>query len=137
MTEYHFPQDLSDPLSAVMADLVRRRVSVIVAISPNVAIAAKAATAAIPIVFAADQDPTQLGLVDSFARPGGNATGVSFLLQEVSAKRLEFLHRLIPNSVRIAVLVNPSVPSAVATVVSQLQEAARVRRLQIRSRGQI
>ena len=130
--EYHFLEDdRSHFLSTVMSDLVSRRVTVIVAISPNVAIAAKAATTTIPIIFAADQDPAKLGIVDSFARPGGNATGISFLLQEVSAKRLELLRRLIPSSVRIAVLVNPSVPSAIATVVPQVREAARVLGLQI------
>ena len=116
--EYHWLEGQYDRLPALMADLVRRRVAVIATpgTTPGT-IAAKAATATIPIVFGVAEDPVQLGVVVSLARPGGNATGSNFFSQEVVAKRLQLLHELVPKAVRVAVLVNPAnAPNTEATV---------------------
>ena len=94
-------------------------------------IAAKAAVATVPIVFGVGDDPVQLGLVTSLARPGGNATGINFFVQEVGAKRLRLLHDLIPNAVRIAVLVNPMNAAVETTTLREVQEAAPALGLQI------
>jgi putative ABC transport system substrate-binding protein len=100
---------------------------------PAAAFAAKAATATIPIVFGVGDDPVKLGLVTSLARPGGNATGVNFLVLEVTSKRLALLHELVPKAARIAVLVNPaaSAPTTEATL-RDAKEGARALGLQIR-----
>jgi putative ABC transport system substrate-binding protein len=130
--EYHWLEGQFDRLPALMADLVRRRVAVIA--TPNylaVAIAAKSATATIPIVFGVGDDPVKLGLVDSLARPGGNATGVNFFTTEVAAKRLAFLHELVPKAIRVAVLVNPGNATTAETTLRDVQEAARAIGLQI------
>jgi putative ABC transport system substrate-binding protein len=123
--EYHWLEGQYDGLPALMADLVRRKVAVIATPGSVVAsLAAKAATATIPIVFSAAQDPVQLGLVASLARPGGNATGINFFSQEVVAKRLRLLHDLLPKAVRIAVLVNPANASTAESTLRDVQEAA-------------
>jgi putative ABC transport system substrate-binding protein len=130
--EYHYFEGQYDRVPALVADLVRRRVAVIV--TPGVtsaALAAKAATATIPIVFGVGEDPVQLGLVASLARPGGNATGVNFFSQEVLAKRLRLLHDLVPKAVRVAVLVNPANPSVAEMTLRDVQEAAPTIGLQI------
>jgi putative ABC transport system substrate-binding protein len=130
--EDHWLEGDYDRLPALVADLVRRRVAVIA--TPGItsaALAAKAATATIPIVFGVGEDPVQLGLVASLARPGGNATGVNFFSQEVLAKRLRLLHDLVPKAVRVAVLVNPANPSIAENTLREVQQAAPTIGLQI------
>jgi putative ABC transport system substrate-binding protein len=130
--EYHWLAGQSDPLPALIADLVRRRVAVIaVPAATTAAIAAKAATATIPIVFGVGEDPVKLGLVASLARPGGNATGMNFFGQEVNGKRLELLHELAPTAVRVAVLLNPANATGAESTFREVQESARAIGLQI------
>ena len=130
--EYHYIEGQYDRMPALAADLVRRRVAVIATPgSSPAALAAKAATITIPIVFGVGDDPVRLGLVASLARPGSNATGVNFFTQEVVAKRLGLLHELVPKAVRVAVLVNPANASSAETTLREVQEAARTLGLQI------
>ena len=128
--EYHWLEGQYDRLPALIADLVRRQVAVI-ATPGNGAVAAKAATATIPIVFGVAGDPVKLGLVASLARPGGNATGINFFNSDVTAKRLRLLHDLVPKAVRIAVLVNPANASSAEPTLRGVQEAASAIGLQI------
>jgi putative tryptophan/tyrosine transport system substrate-binding protein len=130
--EYRWAENQIDRLPALADDLVRRRVAVIVAIgNTNVALAAKAATTTIPIVFGVGEDPVRFGLVASLARPGGHLTGVNFFNAELSEKRLELLRMLTPDAVRIAVLVNPENPTSRETTSRDAQAAARSMGLQI------
>jgi putative ABC transport system substrate-binding protein len=131
--EYHLLEGQFDRLPAVMADLVRRRVAVIVVFGGDAAIAAKAATATIPIVFATSEDPVKWGIVASLARPGGNVTGMNFFNTELDAKRLGLLHELMPRAVRVAVLYNPAgdAPGSTPPELQDLQEAARAIGLQV------
>src|SRR6516165_8581826 len=123
--EYRWAQDLVDRLPALAADLVQRRVNVIVAASGTPgAVAAKAATATIPIVFAVASDPIKLGFVESLNRPGGNLTGVTNLNLEIGPKRLEVLHALLPTATDFAVLVDPTGPAITEPFVRELQAAA-------------
>jgi putative ABC transport system substrate-binding protein len=129
--EYHWLEGQYNRLPALMADLVRRQVAVIATPGTSLAVAAKAATATIPIVFGVGEDPVQLGIVASLARPGGNATGINFFANEVVAKRLRLLHDLVPKVVRVAVLINPGNASVAATTIREAQEAAPTIGLQI------
>jgi putative ABC transport system substrate-binding protein len=130
--EYHWLEGGQyDRLPALMADLVRRQVAVIATLGNVPALAAKAATATIPIVFSVADDPARLGLVTSLARPAGNATGFNILVQEVTAKRLRLLHDLVPKAVRIAVLINPANASSTESTVREVQKAAPTMELQI------
>jgi ABC-type uncharacterized transport system substrate-binding protein len=132
MVEYHWLNGQYDHLSSLMADLVRRRVAVIATPGSNpAALAAKAATTTIPIVFGVGADPVRMGLVASLARPGGNATGINFFVAEVLAKRLGLLHQIVPKAVRIAVLVNPANASTAEAALRNIPEAARAIGLQI------
>ena len=129
--EYHNLDGKFDRLPAVMADLVRRRVAVIATLGTAPALAARAATATIPIVFSVGQDPVKLGLVASLARPGGNATGFNFFSHETEAKRLSLLHELVPKAVRIGMLVNPTNAANTEATLPDVREAAHALGLQI------
>jgi putative tryptophan/tyrosine transport system substrate-binding protein len=128
--EYHWLEGQWDRLPALMADLVRRRVAVITTPAEAGALAAKAATTTIPIVFRVGEDPVKLGLVASLARRSGNATGVNFFEGELVAKRLSLLHELVPKAVRVAVLVDPANATSAETTL-RVQEVARTLGLQI------
>jgi putative tryptophan/tyrosine transport system substrate-binding protein len=124
--EYRWADGQNDQVSALLADLVRRQVTVIAAPgSTPVALAAKAATATIPIVFAIASDPVQIGLVASLNRPGGNLTGVVTLNVEIAPKRLELLHELFPTATSFALLVNPTTPTLAEPVSKRVQASAR------------
>src|SRR5450755_4047779 len=129
--EYHWLEGHYDRLPALLADLVRRQVAVIATPGNVPSIADKAATATIPIVFGVGDDPVRLGLVASLARPGGNATGINFFVNEVTAKRLRLLHDLVPKAVRIAVLLNPANAAVAESTLREAQKAAPTLGLQI------
>ena len=129
--EYHWLEGHRDSLPALLTDLVRRQVAVIATPGNVTSLAAKAATATIPIVFGVGDNPVKLGLVASLARPGGNATGINFLVTEVVAKRLRLLHDLLPKAVRIAVLMNPANAASAGSTLREVQEAATTIGLQI------
>src|SRR5262245_32225464 len=120
--EYRWAEDRLDRLAELAADLVRHNVSVIAAPANASALAAKAASSSIPIAFGVGDDPVKMGLVVNLARPGGNATGISFLTVEVVPKRLGLLRELVPAAIRIAVLVNPANNPG---TLSALEPAAR------------
>jgi putative tryptophan/tyrosine transport system substrate-binding protein len=129
--EYRWAENQFDRLPALAVELVHRQVAVIVTTgSPVAALAAKAATTTIPVVFGVPEDPVRSGLVASLARPGGNATGINFFSIELVAKRLEILREMVPATTRIAVLVNPA-DAAAETMLKDAEAATRAMGLQI------
>jgi putative tryptophan/tyrosine transport system substrate-binding protein len=128
--EYRWADNQLDRLPALVADLVRRRVAVIVASGTPAALAAKAATTIIPIVFVTGGDPVALGLVASLNRPGANLTGSAVLTAELSPKRLQLLRELIPNAARFGILADPAFPVTQSTI-ADLQAAAPMLGLQL------
>jgi putative tryptophan/tyrosine transport system substrate-binding protein len=122
MIEYRWAENRSDRVVELAAELARHPVAVIVSSGGTVsALAAKAATATVPIVFTVPEDPVRLGLVASLARPGGNATGINFFSEELLAKRLELLRELVPAATRVAVLLNPA---NIGTTLGEVEAAA-------------
>ena len=128
---YQFAENEIDRLPALADNLARRRVAVIVTLSQPAVVAAKAATATIPIVFVAAEDPVRLGLVASLARPGSNLTGINFFQTEVITKRLQLLRELVPTVTRVAVLVDPANKATTETTLREVESAARAISLQI------
>jgi putative ABC transport system substrate-binding protein len=126
---YRWAEAHMDRLPELAADLVRRGVAVVACFGNAAALAAKAATTAVPVVFAVSEDPVRIGLVASLARPGGNLTGVNYFSAELVAKRLELLRALVPGAAKIAVLVDPAAPPT-PTTVRELETAARAMGLQ-------
>jgi putative ABC transport system substrate-binding protein len=130
--EYRWAENRADRLPDLAADLVRRRVGVIVSSGGiPVALAAKAATATVPIVFLTADDPVKLGIVTSLARPGGNMTGINFFNVELVAKRLELLREMLPRAARIALLVTPSASTNSETTLRDVNVAAHAMGIQI------
>ena len=130
---YHWLEGQYDRVSVLMADLVRRPVAVIaIPTSGPAARIAKGATSTIPIVFGVAGDPVRMGLVASLASPGGNATGVNFLAEEVVSKRLRLLHDLAPKVARVAVLINPANATATENTLRDLHEAAPTMGIELR-----
>jgi putative tryptophan/tyrosine transport system substrate-binding protein len=121
----------ADRVSSLVADVVRRHAAVIATDSAAAALAAKAATATIPIVFMGAEDPVRLGLVASLARHGSNATGINFFNNEVVGRGLALLHELVPKAVRVAVLVNPANGPSAESTLRAVQETAPSFGLQI------
>jgi putative tryptophan/tyrosine transport system substrate-binding protein len=128
--EYRWAENQIDRLPALAADLVRRRVALIVAGAPPAALAAKAATTTIPIVFGVGDDPVKIGLVTSLARPGGNLTGINFFSSELAAKRMELLREMVPAAARVAVLGDPTFPLT-ESQARDAETAARAMGLQV------
>jgi putative ABC transport system substrate-binding protein len=130
VVEYRYAENQFDRLPALAADLVRRRVAVIVAAGTPAALAAKAVTTTIPIVFIMGGDPVALGLVASLNRPGGNLTGTAVLSGELAPKRLQLLHELLPNAATFGVLADPAAPPT-QSIITDLLAGARTLGLQL------
>src|SRR5262249_844732 len=122
--EQRWAEGDDDKLPALLADLVGRRVAVIVANTAG-ALAAKAAAITVPVVFATGSEPVRDGLVASLARPGGNLTGINFFATELTAKRLALLHELVPKATRMAVVINPVNRAISELILRDIPEAAR------------
>ncbi|HSI01777.1 MAG TPA: ABC transporter substrate-binding protein [Reyranella sp.] len=122
--DYRWADNEPDRLASLAIELVRRRVALIVASAPAAALAAKAATTTIPILFGVGEDPVKIGLVASLARPGGNLTGFNFLVSELAGKRLELLRQMVPTAARVVLLVDPGF-TLTATQVVDAEAAAR------------
>ena len=133
--EYRWAENQVDRLPALATNLVQRRVALIVASATSSVLPAKAATATIPIVFLVNDDPVRPGLVASQPRPGGNLTGINWLANELTAKRMELLRELAPGVARIALLVTTSDEPLTAITVRDAQEAARAMGLQVKVHG--
>jgi len=131
VVEYYWAEGRVDRLTAMMADLVHRQVAVIAAASTEAAVAAKAATTTIPIVFETASDPIRLGLVAHLNRPGGNITGVTNVNVEIAPKRLQLLHELVPTATAMALLVNPANPRVSENNIKLFQTAARALGLEL------
>jgi putative tryptophan/tyrosine transport system substrate-binding protein len=131
MIIYRFAENQIDRLPAMAGELVRSQVAVIAAANSPAALAAKAATTTIPIVFITPEDPVRLGLVPSLSRPGGNLSGINLLSGELQAKRLELLRQLVPRVARVAVLVNQANVENTETTIRDVEAAARDIGLQI------
>ena len=129
--EYRWADDQHDRLPKLAADLVRRQVAVIHASGPPAALAAKAATSTIPIVFSVGFDPVAAGLVASLSHPGGNATGFTLYIGALVAKKLEMLREMVPNASHLGMLVNPTTPSAKLDA-AEMETAARAQGQQVR-----
>jgi len=130
--EYRWAEGRYDRFPALLADLVSRKVAVIAVLGgPPTAVAAKAATATIPILFVIAGDPVALGLVASLSRPGSNITGVTSLAVELGAKQLEVLTELVPTATVVALLVNPANPAIADPLVRELQAAAGIRGIEL------
>jgi ABC-type uncharacterized transport system substrate-binding protein len=130
--EYRWAENQMDRLPELAADLVRRQVAVIIASGGlDAALAVKAATTTVPILFLTGEDPVRLGLVTSLARPGGNLTGINFFNTELVTKRLEFLRELVPKAKRVAVLINPVDATNADSTLKAIEPAARAIGLQI------
>ena len=128
---YRWAENRDDRLPELATELARRQVAAIVASGPLAALAAKAATTSIPIIFSVADDPVRIGLVTSLSRPNGNITGINALNAEVAAKRLELLRELLPGANRIAVLLNPAYATLTETQMKDVSAATRAMGLQI------
>jgi putative ABC transport system substrate-binding protein len=129
--EYRWAEGQSDRLPELAGDLVGRKVTVIAATTTQAALAAKAATATIPVVFEMAGDPVQLGIIAALNRPGGNVTGVTNLNIEVTPKRLELLHEVIPTATTFALLINPSNPTLAEPTTRDIRASARTLGVQL------
>jgi len=129
---YRWAEGQWDRLPALATELLHQRVAVIAAFGNSAAVAAKAATTAIPIIFSVGDDPVRLGLVASLAQPGGNVTGINNFATELTAKRLELLREIVPTATRVAVLVSPSNAVTSESTVRDTSAGARAMGLQVR-----